>query len=249
MLKCYQLLSGLKINFAKSWFHGYNGSKKTLTEWAETIGCTAGACSFQYLGATIGSSHKSIKFWDPIISKLKNKLDALDAESISIAGRVVLLKVVMDSIPAYWFHLFKVPAGIVEKIERLRRDFFWGGSVENSKKLHLISWGKICNPKQRGGLGLTSVKSRNLSLLGKWWWRAYGGRLSFWNKILTQCYGVAWRYSLARIDMKDCSPMVCSILSLKEENQGSLITNTQEYFWVVNNGMKNFVLGGCLEGR
>lgn len=47
------------------------------------------------------------------------------AESLNKAGRVVLLKSSLDSLPTYWFSLFKLPVGVSKNIDGIRRKFFW----------------------------------------------------------------------------------------------------------------------------
>ena len=55
------------------------------------------------------------------------------------------------------------PLKITNATDRLSRNFFWG-STESKKKLHLISWRKITNPKKEGGLGLLATEPKNKAL-------------------------------------------------------------------------------------
>ncbi|KAL4199260.1 hypothetical protein AMTRI_Chr03g50280 [Amborella trichopoda] len=43
--------------------------------------------------------------------------------------------------------LFQIPASVSKRIERLMRNFLWSGSAE-TKKIHLVSWNKICTHKK-----------------------------------------------------------------------------------------------------
>lgn len=191
VLECFQLLSGMKINFSKSTLHGYNLSDSCMNYGAGLLGCKVGSVYFKYLGAVVKKSPRSINFWKPLVDKIRLKLEAFEAEHISIAGRIVLLKAVLDSIPIYWLNLYKIPVAVINSIERLRRDFFWGHSNGKPKKIHLLHWDRVCASKQHGGHGLSRIKWRNLALLSKWWWRAYSERDSYWNNILKQRYGGA----------------------------------------------------------
>ena len=40
-----------------------------------------------------------------------------------------------------------------------------------SKKKVWIAWEKTLVAKDKGGLGIGSLKAQNISLMGKWWWR------------------------------------------------------------------------------
>ena len=54
--------------------------------------------------------------------------------------------------PCYFLSLFKIPASVAAKIERLQRGFLWSG-VGEEKRDHLVSWDVVCKPKAIGGLG------------------------------------------------------------------------------------------------
>lgn len=84
-----------------------------------------------------------------------------------MAGRLIILKSVLESIPIYWLNLFKIPSAVIAKIDKIRKDFLWNGSNPNHRKLHLIKWDKVCKDKKIGGLGIASIKWKNLSLLAK----------------------------------------------------------------------------------
>lgn len=236
VLQCFQLLTGMKVNFNKSTLHGYSQDDPTLHAWAGILGCRVGNFSFKYLGATLGSSPKSISYWDPLIAKVQSRVKSMEVGNISLAGRVVLLNSVLDSLPTYWFNLFKLPSAVLKNLEGIRRRFFWGYSTGSTKKIHFLKWEKICQSKKYGGLGLSSVKNRNLILLGKWWWRAYGERQGYWNEILSQRYGLNWRLDLTKIIDKSCSPVVSSIISLKKDRSCQFITDSSNYRWILNDG-------------
>ncbi|GJX55368.1 RNA-directed DNA polymerase, eukaryota, reverse transcriptase zinc-binding domain protein [Tanacetum coccineum] len=42
---------------------------------------------------------------------------------------------------------------------------------------------------ENGGLGIGSIKAKNLSLLGKWWWRFHNEKEALWCKVITCLYG------------------------------------------------------------
>jgi hypothetical protein len=49
--------------------------------------------------------------------------------------------------------LFPLPAGVVNRIEKIQLDFLWGGLGEEFK-FHLLSWPKVCSLIVEGGLGV-----------------------------------------------------------------------------------------------
>jgi hypothetical protein len=66
--------------------------------------------------------------------------------------------------------LFPIPVCVATSIEKLQRDFLWGGPGEEFK-YHLVSWAKVCTPISKGGLGIRNLVLFNRALLGKWLWR------------------------------------------------------------------------------
>lgn len=140
VLQCFQMMSGLGINFQKSSIYGFQEDSSILHFWASLIGCKVDTGPFTYLGATIGASVNSIQFWNPLKSNVKNKLEAWDATNLSMAGRLVLFKAAMDSLPIYWFSLYRAPEKILKDIEQIRRSFLWGKKVTGNKNLHLLRW-------------------------------------------------------------------------------------------------------------
>ena len=157
-----------------------------------------------------------------------------------MAGRLILLKAALDSTPIYWLSLYKLPVSVLNCIEKLRRQFLWGESSPAQRKLHLIGWERICKNKQDGGLGIAAIENRNSVLLAKWWWRAYSERGSLWNNFFVSCYGPKWNYDLGGLNPKDCSPIVRSFVSIKNEFQCTLVSDKAQFRWLCGNGLKVF---------
>ena len=66
--------------------------------------------------------------------------------------------------------LFHLHTGVKTKMEKIQRDFLWGGA-NLERRIHLVSWGVACCSKEKGGLGIQSLTTMNKALLGKWGWR------------------------------------------------------------------------------
>ena len=107
----------------------------------------------KYLGIPLTAKpmHKSI--WEPVLNKMKDKVKKLTIRSVNLAGRLVLTKVVLQSIPVFILSTLPAPKGVLQQFRNIQRDFLWG-KEETRKKWALVSWDKICKPKSHVGLGL-----------------------------------------------------------------------------------------------
>lgn len=70
ILTCFQVSSGLKVNFSKSRVFGICTSSLEVKRRAHTLGCLDGVLSSTYLGANMGLKRN----WLPIIEKFQLKL-------------------------------------------------------------------------------------------------------------------------------------------------------------------------------
>ncbi|XP_071740916.1 uncharacterized protein [Rutidosis leptorrhynchoides] len=188
ILKNFENLSGLKVNLNKSCVYGIGTTKNELTLLASWFGCKEGTLPFTYLGLPIGANMKRQSNWSPIIEKFNKRLTDWKAKTLSFGGRLTLIKSVLSSLPLYYFSLFQPPNIIINKLESIRRDFFWGGSVDN-KKMAWVKWDNILLPYKLGGLNIGALKNKNWALLCKWWWRFLNDDNSLWVRVIKSIYG------------------------------------------------------------
>lgn len=123
-MQCFQVISGLKINYNKSEMFSASSSDGELVECAKVLGCKIGNWPMKYLGLPIGCSSRKETFWEPMLQKVNQKLASWKAESLNQVGRLTLVKSVLDSLPIYWLNLHYMPASVLKRFEKMRRDFF-----------------------------------------------------------------------------------------------------------------------------
>ncbi|GJT93605.1 hypothetical protein Tco_1082450 [Tanacetum coccineum] len=105
--------------------------------------------------------------WNEVVERVKKRLSKWKMKTLSIGGRLTLLKSVLGSMPIFHMSIFKVPSGVLRTLESIRSHFF-NGHDSNSKKASWVNWKKVLAPKERGGLGVSSLYALNRGLMFKW---------------------------------------------------------------------------------
>ena len=154
---------------------------------------------------------------------------------------MVLIKSVFNSLPLYWFQIYRVPSCIRESLDKIRRSFFWEEIghkyAQDRKKLHLINWDLICLPKHKGGLGVGNLKARNQALLLKWWWRWYKDRGNWWWKVLKEKYNIPPHLGMETCtNRRDISYVMRAICSVQKESWWISHFSNENFAWKVGNG-------------
>ncbi|XP_071739224.1 uncharacterized protein [Rutidosis leptorrhynchoides] len=188
ILKCFELASGLKVNYNKSNLFGVNVDHMEVAAMANLFGCKVGKFPSTYLGLPIGANMNKMESWKPVINKFEKRLADWKASSMSFGGRLTLVNSVLNSLPLYFFSLFRAPQCVLKNLECVRRIFFWGGSGKETK-IPWVKWDEVLLPFEEGGLNLGALKSSNLALIGKWWWRFKIETTSLWVRVIRSIYG------------------------------------------------------------
>ncbi|XP_072066858.1 uncharacterized protein [Arachis hypogaea] len=150
------------------------------------LGCQEAALPVKYLGVPLGANPRLVKTWKPIIDKVEEKLSLWKAKILNKAGKLVLIKSVLNSLPVYYLSLYKMPKAVAEKLISLQRRFLW--SKEDGRNgMALVRWEVVQAPKKFGGLGVGDAMLRNTALLFKWWWRFSKEDCPLWKKVVCAC--------------------------------------------------------------
>ncbi|KAL9682467.1 hypothetical protein QQ045_014266 [Rhodiola kirilowii] len=135
----------------------------------------------------VGACPGRLNTWRPVLQKFKNKLASWESASLSMAGRVVLIKSALCNLPLYYASMFKMSIAVALEMEKIQRRFLWG-SADTRRKRHFVKWSMITKPKQYGGLGIQGMVDKNLVLLAKWWWKLVTGKGGLWRRMLSTCW-------------------------------------------------------------
>ncbi|GJZ06158.1 RNA-directed DNA polymerase, eukaryota [Tanacetum coccineum] len=154
VLDCFYHASGLRINMLKSKLMGISVSSDKVDQAAKKIGCAILQVPFSYLGSKVGCLMSRIQSWSEIVNNILTRLSKWKLKTLSIGGRLTLLKSVLGSLPIYHMSLFKVPAKVLLNMESIRCHFF-NGIEHNGKKPIWVKWNKVLASKEKGGLGVS----------------------------------------------------------------------------------------------
>ncbi|GJS76819.1 RNA-directed DNA polymerase, eukaryota [Tanacetum coccineum] len=163
VLECFFHASGLRINMQKSKLMGIGVDDVKISKAAKSIGCLTFMTPFSYLGVKVGGKTSIVKSWDEIVNKLFARLSKWKMKTLSIGGRLTLLKSVLGSTPIYYMSFFKVPTQVLNKMESIRSRFF-NGADEKEKKSSWVSWKKVLAAKKKEGLIMMVVHDNNGSI-------------------------------------------------------------------------------------
>ncbi|GJR13526.1 hypothetical protein Tco_0796178 [Tanacetum coccineum] len=161
----------------------------------------------------VGGNSSTFQAWDDTIGKLKARLSNWKLKTLSVGGRLTLLKSVLGSTPIYNMSIYKVPKSVLQTMESIRRNFFNGVQCDE-RKIVWIKWAKVLASKKYGGLGVSSFYALNRALLFKWVWRFISRDNSLWCRLIMSMHGSSlyklspFRYStwksIIREINKDC---------------------------------------------
>ncbi|RVW70775.1 Elongation factor 1-gamma [Vitis vinifera] len=187
LLMWFEALSGLRINLDKSEILPV-GRVENLELLALEVGCKVGRLPTSYLGIPLGANHKSVAVWDGVEERFRKRLAVWKRQFISKGGRMTLIRSTLSSMPIYLMSLLRIPRAVSLRLERIQRDFLWGGGALKNKP-HLVKWDTVCLDKSKGGLGVRRLSILNRALLCKWNWRFANERDNLWRRVISRKFG------------------------------------------------------------
>nr|GFB80172.1 RNA-directed DNA polymerase, eukaryota, reverse transcriptase zinc-binding domain protein [Tanacetum cinerariifolium] len=140
----------------KSNLMGISVDSNKVKHAAAKIGCLVLKTPFNYLGSRVGDFMSRIQSWHDVTDGMHTWLSKWKLKSLSIGGRLTLLKSVLDAIPIYHMSIFKVPIKVLQNMESIRARFFNGADV-NTKKPSWVRWKSVLATKDVGVFGVNSL--------------------------------------------------------------------------------------------
>ena len=73
---------------------------------------------------------------------LGSRLSSWKGKSLSLAGKLCLIKSVLTSLPLFYVSLFSMPITVVKEVKRLQKNFLLDWGSEN-RKIAWVAWDKV----------------------------------------------------------------------------------------------------------
>ncbi|XP_058742694.1 uncharacterized protein LOC131615239 [Vicia villosa] len=160
LLNDYASCSGQICNTSKSLIYAGGMTQTRFKFLADLIGFKMAFPPFLYLGAPIFIGRAKPTYFLFVVDRIKLKLASWKSSLLSIAGRLQLVKAVIQSMVLHSIAIYNWPGSLIKKITSWMRNFIWSGDMEK-KKLVTVAWKHCCNRVKEGGLGLRSLADIN----------------------------------------------------------------------------------------
>ncbi|XP_012090889.1 uncharacterized protein LOC105648985 [Jatropha curcas] len=175
--------SGQKVNANKTHvFFSKNVSSNLKMQMSRALGFKATDNLGKYLGVSLLHGRINLASYSYILDNAKKRLSEWNAAHLSMAGRITLATSVIASMPLYAMQTTKLAKSICNNIEKSYRKFIWGCSAEN-RKVMLIPWNEVRQPKAEGGLGFRNLQYLNDAFLMKLGWGIMNDGDAHWAQV------------------------------------------------------------------
>lgn len=114
----------------------------------DVTGFAHGVLPFCYLGIPLAYVKLSTSDYSSLVDAISLKISKWPRNTLSYAGKVKLVRSVVQGVECFWLSILPLPSNIIDKIYYLCRKFIW------STKHPPIAWSMFCKPINDGGLGL-----------------------------------------------------------------------------------------------
>ena len=162
------------------------------------------------------------------MGKIQARVTVWNNNFLSIGGKLILIKHVLNSIPIFLLQVLQPRQTIVKQLDRLLNKFLWDNWGD--ARMHWKSWGNLCFPVQDEVLGFRSFNDIVDAFSMKLWWKL-------------RCNDSIWALFMSRKYIRHAHPMD-SFSRVGSPTWGRLLQirhKAEEHiFWQFGQGMVDF---------
>jgi hypothetical protein len=111
ILICFELLSGLKINYHKSEVVVMGVDAQEQARVANLLNFREGAFPFRYLGFPMSDKKHTIADMEPVVATFGGRMEPWQGRFLSSASRLILTDSCLSSLPLHTMSLFPLADG------------------------------------------------------------------------------------------------------------------------------------------
>ncbi|KAL5551065.1 hypothetical protein UlMin_001241 [Ulmus minor] len=120
ILSQYEIASGQIVNYSKSTVcFGPSIREEEIGRMVTILGVAQFKCHEHYLGLPCFSGNNKSKLFASIKDRVWNKLCGWKSKLLSVGGREILTKAIIQAIPTYSMNMFKIPISLLKELHRL----------------------------------------------------------------------------------------------------------------------------------
>ncbi|CAM8948389.1 unnamed protein product [Rhodiola kirilowii] len=188
VLEEYEFISGQKINLGKSEVvFSRNTRSEEREEIARILEVSVAEAHTRYLGLPISFNHNRTEMFRYLVDSTWRKVLGWKEMQLSAAGKEVMIKAVLQSIPQYAMMCYKIPEEVCKRLAQIIRRFWWSSQAEGSG-IHWTSQFHLSLSKEDGGLSFRDLVLFNEALLAKQVWRLLVNPSSLISRVLKAKY-------------------------------------------------------------
>ncbi|CAA7016344.1 unnamed protein product [Microthlaspi erraticum] len=154
ILKDFQKISGLALSLTKTSLFLDGDNYQVTHDMAARFGIRHGSLPVRYLGLPLLPKKLSLQDCQPLLDRVRSRIGSWTVRPLSFAGRLQLIKSVLNGIINFWASIFPLPKRCMEVVERMLNAFLWSGSPDSTKGVK-VSWETACTPKKAGRTGFS----------------------------------------------------------------------------------------------
>lgn len=171
VLDLYTTASSQKINENKSKIYLFKTNQIISNRIVNILVFSTDHLPSMYLGILFFMGDNKLNYYSPIIDRIKARVVSWKSRWLSLAGKILLINIVLATIPNYYLSVLKAPPLLIQIIHKLIRYFLWSGNIDGVNKIPLISLQDMAQVKSLGGVRIHDLENRNKAFCAKLFWK------------------------------------------------------------------------------
>lgn len=138
LLRTFTDVTGLQVNFDKSFLVPMNMDDNRAAHLAATQECKVGEMPFTYLGLPLGTTKTTVDEFMPILTRIEKRLMGIN-KLLNYSARLLMVNSVLTALPTFYMCTLHISAAIIEQIDKYRKHELWDNGDINRNGTCLVA--------------------------------------------------------------------------------------------------------------